>query len=104
MQLWNQNMQMSSQTTVGNYQTIGLLFLSFPLFGKAVKKILEENSKLPVGNIIFLKKFNKKNLHIDFTIKLSSLSKLVRAQIRRPEAHCKPKVKSGPVILFCAGR
>lgn len=63
MQLWNQNMQMSSQTTVGNYHTIGLLFLSFPLFGKAVKKILEENSKPPANswNIIFLQKFHEKN-------------------------------------------
>lgn len=42
MQLGNQNMQMSSQTVTGNYQTIGLLFLSFEVFSKAVKKILKE--------------------------------------------------------------
>lgn len=34
----SEQMQMSTQTTVDNYHTIGLLFLSFPLFRKAVKK------------------------------------------------------------------
>lgn len=38
-------MQMGSQTAAGNYLIIGLLFLSFEVFGKAVKKILEDNSK-----------------------------------------------------------
>lgn len=47
---------MSSQTAAGNYQIIGLLFLSFKVFGKAVQKILEENSKPTASswNIIFL--------------------------------------------------
>lgn len=45
MQSQNQNMQMSSQPAAGNYQIIGLLFLSFQVFGKEVQKILEENSK-----------------------------------------------------------
>lgn len=65
MQLGNQNMQMSSQTVTGNYQTIGLLFLSFEVFSKAVKKILKENSKPTASswNLIFLQKFCK---NIDF--------------------------------------
>lgn len=45
MQSQNQNMQMSSQPAAGNYQIIGLLFLSFQVFGKAVQKILEKNSE-----------------------------------------------------------
>lgn len=69
MQLGNQNMQMSSQTVTGNYQTIGLLFLSFEVFSKAVKKILKENSKPTANswNLIFLQKFYK---NIDFMINL----------------------------------
>lgn len=62
----SEQMLMTTQTTVDNYQTIGLLFLSFPLFGKAVKKILEENTKPPANswNIVFLQKFyKKKNTH-----------------------------------------
>lgn len=45
MQSQNQNMQMSRKPAAGNYQIIGLLFLSFQVFGKAVQKIFEENSE-----------------------------------------------------------
>lgn len=71
MQSQNQNMQMSSQPAAGNYQIIGLLFLSFQVFGKAVQKILEENSEPTASpwNRRVLQEFCKK-INIAFTMNL----------------------------------
>lgn len=92
---------MSSQTAADNYQIIGLLFLSFEVFGKAVNKILKENSKPTASswNIIFLQELCKKQTQTLLLI-LNSLGEPVRTWIRTSQAYCKPKLKSEPVIYF----
>lgn len=102
MQLGNQNMQMSSQTVAGNYQTIGLLFLSFEVFSKAVKKILEENSKPTASswNLIFLHSSSSiKN--IDFIINLDQFKWAWQDMDQETTGMLQTQIKIRASNLFC---
>lgn len=95
-------MQMSSQPAAGNYQIIGLLFLSFQVFGKAVQKIFEENSEPTASswNRRFLKEFQKK-INIAFTINLDQFKGACQGMDQETRATLQTQAKIWANNLFC---
>lgn len=99
-------MQINNQTAAGNYQTIPLLFLSSEVFGKAVKKILEENSKPTASSwyLLFLYEFywkKKKTQNTDFMINLDEFKWACQDLDQETTGILQTLTKIGASNLFC---